>query len=106
MTCAASHAFQVSSGVVGTILAKPTKNDGSSITHSGVLSIFCGRAHAIQSKPGASATSFVTAYLLYVLIASRVSTRVHCTRARAVSSPRTDLAATAAFGRPASVNTL
>ena len=66
MTCAASHAFQVSSGRSGTIAAKLLKNEGWLITHSACLSSCCGLAHAIQSKPGMSCTSFATGYLLNV----------------------------------------
>ena len=73
------------------------------MTHSGALSMPCGLAQAIQSKPGKSATIFVTAILLYVLTASRLSTCVHWILASSVSSANTAFASSAAFGRPASV---
>ena len=98
MYCAASHAFHVSIGVVGTIAANPLKNDGCAMTHSGALSMPCGLAHAIQSKPGKSATIFVTAILLYVLTASRLSTCVHWILASSVSSANTAFASSAALG--------
>ena len=46
MTCAASHAFHVASGVVGTIAAKPLKNDGCAMTHSVRL------VDALRLRPG------------------------------------------------------
>ena len=103
MTCAASQAFHVASGVFGTIAAKPLKNDGWPMTHSLALSMPCGLAHAAQSKPGISATTFGHGILLYVFTASRLSTCVHWICASSVSSSMTAFASSAARGRPASV---
>ena len=54
----------MASGVFGTIAAKLLKNDGWLMTHSVALSMPCGLAHAVQSKPGISAMTFWTGYLL------------------------------------------
>src|SRR5688500_10644695 len=64
MYWAASHAFQVAIGTVGTIAAKPLKNDGWLMIMSGVLSRPCAVAQPIQSNPGMSTGSFAVATLL------------------------------------------
>ncbi len=103
MKRAANHAFQVTSGVSGTIAANALKKDGGFSTTCTGRSRPCGRAQACQSKPGREARSCPRVAPGAVRALTRLSAGGSWARARAVSSATTARASSAARGRPASV---